>query len=197
MLSSSKPFDTEGAEPSLMIAPEVVADFPDRVLVPPTGSLEPEPRFSILMTSVFKLRGDDAVKLEGEIAGGAKRLALGVPLPEGCRLCEAVGAGCGCVGASVPAAPSRVTCGRVYSRTFGPPPLIPHRPPRQLVDQLWHNLVIAIVDRIVHIELAAPVQRRYRGRGGGLVAPARSLWVRRRARGTAIDPLPHPLNAPQ
>lgn len=35
----------------------MLAFFLDRVLVPPTGRLAPEPRFRFLMTSVFKLSG--------------------------------------------------------------------------------------------------------------------------------------------
>lgn len=44
----------------LVLAPDalMLAFFlADRVLVPPTGRLEPEPRFLFLMTSVFKLSG--------------------------------------------------------------------------------------------------------------------------------------------
>ncbi len=49
--------DTERVEPFLVMPPEAVVDFLDRVLVPPTGSPDPEPRFRFLMTSVFKLSG--------------------------------------------------------------------------------------------------------------------------------------------
>jgi hypothetical protein len=49
--------DTESVEPFLVMPPEEVAVFLDRVLVPPTGRPDPEPRFRFLMTSVFKLRG--------------------------------------------------------------------------------------------------------------------------------------------
>jgi len=47
----------------LAVAPEPPADaltaffFAERVLVPPTGMLAPEPRLRFLMTSVFRLNG--------------------------------------------------------------------------------------------------------------------------------------------
>lgn len=49
--------ETESVEDFLVMPPEAVAVFRDRVLVPPTGRPEPEPRFRFLMTSVFRLRG--------------------------------------------------------------------------------------------------------------------------------------------
>ena len=55
---------TERVEFFLVFAADVVVEavvllalFLERVLVPPTGRLLPEPRFRFLMTSVFKLRG--------------------------------------------------------------------------------------------------------------------------------------------
>lgn len=52
--------DTAGVEPFLVPAPVealALAFLLDRVLVPPTETPVPEPRFRFLMTSVFKLRG--------------------------------------------------------------------------------------------------------------------------------------------
>jgi hypothetical protein len=49
--------DTERVEPFLVMPPEELAFFLDRVLEPPTGRPDPEPRFRFLMTSVFKLSG--------------------------------------------------------------------------------------------------------------------------------------------
>ena len=49
--------ETERVEDFLVMPPEAVAVLRDRVLVPPTGRPEPEPRFRFLMTSVLRLRG--------------------------------------------------------------------------------------------------------------------------------------------
>jgi hypothetical protein len=49
--------ETDRVEPRLVMPPEEAPFFLDRVLDPPTGRLEPEPRFRFLMTSVFKLSG--------------------------------------------------------------------------------------------------------------------------------------------
>lgn len=46
-------FTPEDVPEALMLA----FFLPDRVLVPPTGPLFPEPRFRFLITSVFKLSG--------------------------------------------------------------------------------------------------------------------------------------------
>ncbi len=54
---------TDKVEFFLVFAAEVLAEalvlvlFFERVLVPPTGKLFPEPRFRFLMTSVFRLNG--------------------------------------------------------------------------------------------------------------------------------------------
>jgi hypothetical protein len=49
--------ETDNVEPRLVMPPEEPTFFLVRVLEPPTGRLEPEPRFRFLMTSVFKLSG--------------------------------------------------------------------------------------------------------------------------------------------
>lgn len=50
-------FEIDSVEFLRDAAVEPVAVFFERVLVPPTGRLAPDPRFLFLITSVFKLRG--------------------------------------------------------------------------------------------------------------------------------------------